>query len=316
MKGITRFVLCGVSIAVLLAGPQTAGGLMAAPPGPESETRICQDLRQDFTVEGTKGERRNLNFFLFDAAGRGCLVFAGELIERGASIEARNRFGNNALLIAAGAGHEDLVELLMAHGATIDFRNLTGNTALVKAAIANERKTVELLLKAGADPNAANVKGVTALIAASFNGNARLLRTLLKAGANPGAVDATGKGALIYAAGRGYVSVIKRLLDANVDVNRRYGHDLTALMWAAGHSNDVPEAEGLEAVRLLIERGAAVELADDRGRTALMIAAERGHPQIAGYLRTRGADPAKRDKAGKNALDLAGDERVRQALKE
>ncbi len=311
MRGVTRLLLCGLWLASALMGLMGAP-LRAAPP--DNETRICQDLRLDYTVKSGAGEARDLNFFLFDAASRGCLHLAGELIERGASIEARNRFGNNALLIAAGAGHEDLVEFFMARGSKIDFRNLAGNTALVKAAIANERKTVKLLLKAGADPNAVNVKGITPLIAASFNGNARLVKLLLAAGADPAALDSTAKGALVYAAGRGYGTIVTRLLDAGIDLDRRHGHDLTALMWAAGHSNDVPAAEGLAVVRLLVERGAALDLADDRGRTALMIAAERSHAAVVGYLLAQGADPTQRDKAGKSARELASDERVRQAL--
>jgi ankyrin repeat protein len=53
---------------------------------------------------------------------------------------------------------------------------------------------------------------------------------------------------------------------------------------------------------------------DDRGRTALMIAAERGHPAIVEYLLERGADPTLRDKQGKSVVDLAADPAVRDAL--
>ena len=104
------------------------------------------------------------------------------------------------------------------------------------------------------------------------------------------------------------------LEDPGVDVNRRSANDLTALMWAAGHSNDVPAAEGLAALRVLLDHGARHDLTDNRGRSALMIAAERGHAEIVAHLLSLGADPAAADKSGRTALDLAADDRVRQAL--
>ena len=92
------------------------------------------------------------------------------------------------------------------------------------------------------------------------------------------------------------------------------GNDLTALMWAAGHSNDVPEAEGLVTVEALLAAGAPVGPADNRGRTALMIAAGRGHPAIAARLIAVGADPDARDNEGKTAADLAANDEVRAVV--
>jgi ankyrin repeat protein len=57
-------------------------------------------------------------------------------------------------------------------------------------------------------------------------------------------------------------------------------------------------------VQRLLEAGAAVDDRDDRGRTALMIAAEGGHSGIVDVLLARGADRSLKDKAGKRAGDL------------
>ena len=99
-----------------------------------------------------------------------------------------------------------------------------------------------------------------------------------------------------------------------MDPAAAYGNDLTALMWAAGHTNDTPAPDGLATVDLLLAAGAPVAPADNRGRTALMIAAERDHPEIVARLLAAGADPSARDRDGKTAADLAASAAVREAL--
>ncbi|SMF54237.1 Ankyrin repeat [Tistlia consotensis] len=307
-------------VVALLLG---AGGALAQTGSPDDAPAVysskgagiaCNEIAQDIDRKKADGERRELDFLLFDAAGRGCLAEAETLVEAGAAIEARDRFGNTPLLIAARMGHEDLVAYLLGQHAAVGQTNLAGSSALLRAVLAGRRKVVELLLSAGADPNLANKQGVTPLDAATFSGEARLVKILLAAGADPQAEDRSGKAPIVYAAGRGFTQVVKILLDAGVDPNRRYGNDLTALMWAAGHANDAPEAEGLATVELLLARGAKVGPLDNRGRNALMIAAERGHSLAVKALLEAGADPAIRDGQGKTALDLAADDAVRQAL--
>src|SRR5262249_61987263 len=104
-----------------------------------------------------------------------------------------------------------------------------------------------------------------------------------KAGATP------GKPAIVYAVARGFSGIAERLIKAGVDVNARYGNGLTALMWAAGHANDVPDGDGVRTTRLLLAEGARLDDADDRGRTALMTAAELGHADIRRLLLQAGA---------------------------
>src|SRR5262249_36587107 len=157
-------------------------------------------------------------------------------------------------------------ERFIAEGAAIDARDLNGATALYAAAEAQRPATVAALLSHDADPNLTGRSGVSPLAAAAFQGNDRIGQLLLSRGAHPDHLDATGKGPIGSGAGRGFEPIAPRLLDAGVDPRARYGNDLTALMWAGGHEDGVGAAAAVAVVTLLIERGAAIDAADNRGR--------------------------------------------------
>lgn len=260
-----------------------------------------------------------INNLLFEAARKGCVDALAPLAKAGASPAARDRMGNTALALAAKSGRLSFVKALLdadrpAVSGQLERANVDGSTPLVQAALADRIDVAKLLLDAGANAAAANAHGETALSAAAFNADAALAELLLARGAAPDAADATGKSVIVYAAGRAAARIVEMLLDAEVDPNRRYGHDLTALMWAAGHADNASRDDGLRTVKLLLARGATVDLADDRGRTALMIAAGLDHGAIAQALLAAGADRAKRDKAGKSAADLAGGAEARAVV--
>ncbi len=63
-------------------------------------------------------------------------------------------------------------------------------------------------------------------------------------------------------------------------VDTAYENQLTALMWAAG-------AGSTDTVRLLLARGARIDLLDNRGLTAQAIARQAGHAEVAGLLDLR-----------------------------
>ena len=112
--------------------------------------------------------------------------------------------------------------------------------------------------------------------------NLARLRTLITSPADANARDEQGDAPLLYAAAVGSLEAMKLLLDKGADVNAQNAFGTTALMIAAGD---------IAKVRLLVERGANVNLASKQGRTPLFIAAmSDGSADIVRMLVAKGAD--------------------------
>jgi uncharacterized protein len=305
-----RAIAAGLVSLALLA----AARLTDAQPAQQHSDEDCGEIARGYDLIKADAVSVQTNIALFKAADRGCDALTKQLLAAGASLQARDRRGAMPLAHAAREGHVRLVEFFLASGAPINARNVDGATALFAAAEGEKHSTVTLLLNKGADPNLPGRRGVTALMAAAFKGNERIFATLLAHGANPAVQDEIGKSAMVYAAARGFDGIVARLLDAGIDARQRYGNDLTALMWAAGHEDGVGASAVERVVDLLLAHGAAINDADNRGRTALMIAASLGDAEVVGMLLDRGADRNLPDKVGKTALDLAANTAARARL--
>ena len=283
---------------------------------PATDDAACDEIERKWTSNQSNLVDRERNFFLFDASDLGCTALVSTLLDSGASVLARDRAGSTAFMLASRKGHNAVLEILLEEGSDPHQINLLGSNALIMAVTHNRRKTVKRLLELGLDTNLTNNNAVTPLVAAAYNGNLRILNMLLEAGADSTVIDATGKSAIVYAAGRGYLSIVKRLMEQrdNNSANTRYGNDLTVLMWAAGHGNDVPAPDGLAIVKFLLSEGADPTLIENRGRTALHIAAERGHTLIVEHLLKVGVTADLEDNNGASPLSLASDPATRQIL--
>jgi ankyrin repeat protein len=300
----TVLFLCSVAIAVLGA----ASAAFAA------DSERCEQLGRRYEIAKPQITATEVSLTLFSAADGNCVALAAELLDGGASVNARDRFGARPLSHAARFGHLEMVDLLLARGAPIDARNLAGATALYFAAEAGRTSVAQRLIQRGADVKLTGRSGISPVAAAAYAGNDTIVEALLAHGADERVPDETGKPPIVYAAAGARFDVVKRLLARNIDINARYANDLTLLMWAAGPDEKVPEAEAIKVVTYLLDAGAHIDDRDARGRTALMIAAEGGHAEVASILLARGADPTLKDKAGKRAADLTVLSSLRERL--
>ena len=278
--------------------------LSAASAARAADSERCQELGRRFEIAKPQITAIEVSLTLFSAIDGNCIAMATELLDHGASVDARDRFGARPLSHAARFGHLQMVDLLLARDAPINARNLAGATALFFAAEGGHTLIVQRLIERGADVKLVGRSGVSPVAAAAYAGNDAIIEALLAHGADERASDETGKPPIVYAAAGARLDIVKRLLARNIEINARYPNDLTLLMWASGPDEKAPEAQAIKVVSSLLDAGAHIDDRDARGRTALMIAAEGGHADIANLLLARGADPSLKDKAGKLAADL------------
>lgn len=216
---------------------------------------------------------------------------------------------------------------LLAEGADVNAAQVDGMTALHWAVYHDDTSLVASLLDAGADVHVSNRYGIPPLFLACQNGNGEIVDALLGAGADANATLPGGETMLMTAARTGRLGPIESLLAHGVEVNARERKGQTAIMWAAaeGHT-DVVDAliaagadfetplpsgftpfffavrEGRTAVVLrLLDVGVDVNAPMEtkrtsgkgprRGTTALILAVENGHFELAARLLEAGADP-------------------------
>jgi serine/threonine protein kinase/ankyrin repeat protein len=214
------------------------------------------------------------------------------LLKYQAKIDAKDRNNNTPLIVAIKAKNNDIAKFLISKGADVNKVGLEDSSPLIVAIDNNELDNVglvEILLAKGADPNLPNEKGETPLMRAiayhdehlARISDATLLKTielLLAKGANPDLVDRDGNTALHYLAKLNNINY--ECLDRNSLATRIF--DLL--------------------IKYQVARKAIV---NREGNTALHVLATKKdlHP-IVDRMIASGWDPLKKNREGKNALEL------------
>lgn len=256
------------------------------------------------------------NSFVFAARG-GTAELVTRMLNAGgkAHLEATSNDGWTALAHAAFSGKVDVAKVLLAAGANVNHQDKVRYTPLMRAsrtraignrfadkkisedeavqAFIDKNDMVLALLEAGANPNLQNKDGETALIqvareynahykkAASYMASNSIFASLLQKGTNPNIQDKTGSTALMYAAGGD---------------------------WTGGGR--------LDLVQLLLAQKSKLNLnlQNNRGETALMLAVRKGDQEITQALLAAGANPNIQNKQGKTTLTMAGNNADLQAV--
>ena len=258
------------------------------------------------------------------------------IVESGIDVNATNKNGTSALMIASRRGNIDAISVLLHVGADRNSVDGNGNTLLHYAVYGDcSKEVLQAIVESGIDVNATNKNGITALMKASRRGNIDAISVLLHAGVDTNIVDGNGNTLLHYAA---YVNcskeVLQAIVESGVDVNATNRNEITALMTASRRGNidaisvllhagvDPNAVNGngntllhyavdgdctKEVLQAIVESGIDVKATNRNGITALMTASRRGNIDAISVLLHAGADPNIVDGNGNTLLHYAVD---------
>ena len=239
------------------------------------------------------------------------------LLDLGLPADATDPQGCSALLRAAGGGHDIIVQRLIERGADLQLSARTGATPLSAAISMRHAGIVDLLLQAGADPDQSLPGEVTPLMLAAALGLPEIAGRLLGRGAEVRACDAQGLTALHCAALHGFtardrsrlLALFDLLLLADLEPDLANAAGQTPLLLLLGARAEAGAACDedvlLAALERLINEGVSLDNQDQRGLSALHLAAMHGLSRVVQRLLREGAERQLRDALGRTPHDLA-----------
>jgi uncharacterized protein len=251
-----------------------------------------------------------------------------ERIRAGADVNQAQPDGTRPIHWAVYRVDYELLDALLAKKAQVNVTNEFGSAPLAEAVKLADARMVKALLDAGAEPEAPNQDGETALMLATKTGELPIVEMLVKAGANVNTIEKFHhQTPLMWAAvaPKNAGAMVKLLLSKGADVKVRAEYTdwpsqitsepraqyrpvggLTALLYAA--------RDGCyECVDALIAAKADPNIPTPEGVSALMLALDNDHNDVAKLLLDRGANPNVWDWWGRTALYIAVDRKEANA---
>ena len=207
------------------------------------------------------------------------------------------------------------VQRLLKAGANVSLANNYGASPMVLASEVGNTEILKLLLDAGANADSPNPDGQTALLAVARTGNVAAAQLLIDRGATIDAKEKWGgQTALMWAAARRHPEMMKLLISKGANINASStNRDYQRHVTAEGRPKNL-DTGGLTpllyatrencmaCVKVLLEKGADINLPDPDGVSPLHLAIMNANWDIAKYLILAGADVNQWDIYGEAPL--------------
>lgn len=230
---------------------------------------------------------------------------------------ARDRFGETALIWAVLRANRDLVAELLRRGADPNLRGIFAKTAVHWAAQEGEVELLRELIDAGGDIHVTDRMGRTPLMYAAISNGSRVTDLLLQEGAAINGADKEGRTALQQALLADSAQTVEQLILAGADIEGKDGEGETPLSLAMKQNkialliSDPILAKYPNLKKRLALRGQDVILNDhERPRLDLERVAQRIHRLVNQKRREAGLQPLHYDHelaalAGSHCRDMA-----------
>ena len=204
-------------------------------------------------------------------------------------------------------------QLLLEHGASVHVRNKYGRMPLHTASRHVLTGIVVLLLKFGADVDAQDNDAMTPLLLLSQSqlpvcgDNSKITKTaqvLLEHGASVHVRNKNSQTALHLASHHGHCGGVALLLEFGADVDAQDNDAMTPLLSVLQFRGG-DDSKITKTARVLLEHGASVHLRNKNCQTPLHLASQRILSGIVEFLLKLGADVDARDNSNITPLHLA-----------
>ena len=207
------------------------------------------------------------------------------LVAAGAVVDSRDDFQRTPfLLVARQTGNVEFGKMLLQKGADINTRDKYGDMPLNLAAWKGFKSFIDFLLDKGADFDTTRGMSLTMLGWAADCGSARLFNVVTEKGKNLFADERANRATMRRAIAGGAVEIVKTLLAKNVPLAAeadRYGWRPAHAAAANGHAS---------MIEFLAEKGVGLNERTLSGKSAANLAAEKNRKEVLDALARLKAD--------------------------
>ncbi|XP_022609211.1 histone-lysine N-methyltransferase EHMT1-like isoform X2 [Seriola dumerili] len=198
---------------------------------------------------------------------------------------------------AAAEGHHEICHMLVQAGANLDMFDEEQRTPLMVACENNHLDTVKYLLRAGAAISQKDIMGFTCLHLATKLGHYDIVHHLVsKASKHINCQDDGGWTPITWAIEYKHKELVRLLLSRGADVNIRDKEENVCLHWAALSGCD-------DIAQALLEAQCDLNAVNVHGDSPLHVAARENYLECVTLFLSCGADVTQRNKEGQTALD-------------
>jgi ankyrin repeat protein len=283
-------------------------------------------ITEETVLQSDSGGNRVLHFALKNRLDANTIEY---ILDRNASINARNKEGDTGLHLAVRQDDREAGELLLSRGAdifapntkgedplflafnriegmrewminpyTLEARDGIGNSILHYAARWRIDSGIPVIIRGGVNPETVNAGGETPLFMAAKADSPSTIEILTASGASCSGRDFLGNTPLHTAVRWDAQGAAEKLITSGADINAQALNGRTPLHDAV--------RLGISRLEIILtEHGANPDLRDAEGNTSLMEAVMTGSPAATERLGKSGADPAIRNIRGDTPLHAA-----------